>query len=722
MRAGLGLPASSLGAVEPRGDMDVMLSMRAQGIISSPTRDKFNLQEFASNTAPRSPTASQAGFTTKPSSASSHSVRSQKTLPKTSSSGAVSALKGLFNASTRPRSASQSSTIDSGRSHREVPEESSFTTMGNNLLGLLRSNTNVSDGHISQPALPRPSTAPSHNLPFGASAVSVAQRLDRKIVVDRQPIHTERNGTQIIADRATRVKSMSDTFALQPAPRKRWTSTGPSPSIASVTSEDSHVYSQSIGNRSESRVSSYGRTDSESPPSPSAMFRGFTFGTPEQKPRAPSLTSVSTLASGEYATGPERLSVERSSSSTKRSSKRWSRQLPQRLTPPSGPPPAVPSSQGSIRHMPHPYSGERERPQSRASSTRSMASGKSVVSSLPSFSNRASASSALSVNTAGTSHSHAANGGTPPRPSAVHRASMPPPPRPAPTSALPPAPNDATPKATTPPATKTSFRDSMTHRGFRLSLMAPKPPPSTVLPPRPDEVQFRTHRRSTSSSRNNGDLPSIPASPDLSKPLADLAESPFPPPLRPLPPTPHGAAPSPTPSRHTSLKQRLRILSAPSPSSPSFVESSTSSTSRPTTAASTTSPYTPSTFFSSSPATTPVGEKLTYFPNEPSFLQLYSPLTPFHTPKITVDALPPPSPETYPELTSLSPPPRRSSKQISFVEKETLSSDSSAAQDDRASRPSTSESKEAKSLQEPPSRPFSLSHHGSAISLGIVSM
>jgi hypothetical protein len=102
----------------------------------------------------------------------------------------------------------------------------------------------------------------------------------------------------------------------------------------------------------------------------------------------------------------------------------------------------------------------------------------------------------------------------------------------------------------------------------------------------------------------------------------------------------------------------------------------------------------------STPPTTPIGERITHLQDDPSFLQLnQTPISPID--HKTVRRLPflPGQNVSFPELTSLSPPPRRGSRR---------------------------HGKEVEDLQETPEPTddhlISLSQHGSVISLGIVSM
>lgn len=631
----------------------MMLSMRAQGLITSPTS---TISPKSQNAAPA---LSQSDHNYA-SSISSH--RSQATVARSISSGAVSTLKGLFTGSTRPRSASRATSIDS--QDREPAQDESFASMGSHLLGSIRPN--------AADAMPGAHVITTHaSLPYAGSVLSAEHRLERKIVTDRHTHWASIEPTPpVVKERATRTLSLG--ASLQPPPRKRWTSIGP-------TSQEHRGNSATDGTQENAETAS--------------RLSGSEFRTADQRARAPSLQSVSTFASAENG-----LSAERSSSSTKRSSKRWSRQggvLPRRLTPPSGPPPSVPTdSANTLDVFSNTHAADRR--SSQASSIHSAASQRSVVSNLPSFSKRASGSSFLSIPGSNASQSPSVS-----RPTSIqsHRLSMPPPPRPAPTFAPPLAPDQDGPKSDPFPSSKPSFRDSVAHRTFRRSMIAPKPPPSAVLPPRPDEVEFKTsHRRNSSAGSYTylTSLDSIPASPI---PAAHTL-SPFPPPVGPLPPTPVTSLPAASPppsrpvSRQLSLKRRLRILSAPSSSSgQSAIQALNGSTSptRPLTA----TPVVPL-----SPPSTPIAEKITIYQNDPSFLQINTPVTPYLTPP---RALPTP-PEPYPEVTSLSPPPRRGSKQISVVEAEAL-----PVEDEKP--PLDGER-----------RMMSLSRPGSVISLGIMSM
>ncbi|PPR05352.1 hypothetical protein CVT24_007966 [Panaeolus cyanescens] len=664
VRAGL-TPAHTSVSNEPRGDMDVMLSIRAQGLVTSPPP--------TTPTSPTRPTPTSPTLSTQnelksnyASSISSQSARSHTSpIKQPTAVNAVSALKGLFN-STRPRSASRAASIDSERIQDRDTHEGSFASIGTNLLNIWRSGTPDTQTAVTVPSSP----VTQHSAPFGGQ---IERRLDHRIVSDRPPIQwTSSESSVVNKDRANKTLSLG-ALSLQPPPRKRWTSVGPSNFPTMDVLPDDNQATITRTSYSLSRMSS-DKAEVEVPPSPASG--SFAFGSPEQRPRAPSLQSVSTYASGDQRVSFEQASVSTKRSSGTRSARRWSRHaaLPTRTNAPTEPPPAVPAQIGV-----HPFAAEQH-----ASPVSSQGSPHSFVSGLPTFSKRHSGSSALSFNSTST-HSHtvpntnataAANTLNPLsitiRPPSAHRVSMPPP-RPAPTTALPPAPTDDV-SATiisepAPQPAKGSIRNSMVQRSFRIPIIAPKPPPSTTLPPRPDEIT-QTHRRS--SSIGNGSayptiLESIPASPVPALAITPKAVNPFPPPLGPLPPTPP-TPPIPeksiqaTTKRSTSIKQRLRILSAPSGSQ----TAAKLQLPRPSTMVAF-----PNSFPTTSTPATPIAEKITLFQNDPSFLQMNTPTMDALTPSLTLFNQPP-APEVA-EITSLSPPPRRGSKQLLDTDLESLS-------------------------------------------------
>ncbi|TBU61884.1 hypothetical protein BD310DRAFT_920081 [Dichomitus squalens] len=772
VRAGLGALTHSNG-VEPRGDLDVMLSMRAQGIFTPPppATPVTSMSSAASHNM-------TAGGTTSSPVPSLRSISPQLSRPP---SVAVSALRGLFGAN-RPRSPS-AATLDtsmnvvSERDGTETPppmEDSSFGRAGTSLLSMLRSNSVSGERPLSPttpissvPTTPRVGTTSPVDLPIQMGLISPpgpVPSLDQKILQDHDrdsllpSIGRDRNiGLGLtglnggsLDEHVTRFHSSGipsfGSASLQPPPRRRaWTASGAPPVARANGDRNGFAYThanlstaETLGVRhngsaflSPPVTTSPAMSTSTSPsvnspsttsspkfspspslsPSLSANGGGGLSASPSKddgQPRS-SWSSVSSLGSGEQQ--PPRTSFEFGT-------KRWSRQgvLPRRLSPPNGPPPATPpsgpaplspSSPGRTslhQQRPHPYAADS--PPSRSSSQRSAHSPQSIISGFQSFSKRASGSSQRSDSTVSTTQSHAtpaARGSgllgqaltlsmpqatTHVRPRSSHRVSMPPPQRPVPSMALPPTPQSGvdefgsggsgrteviplpspmplpTLKAypTRPPhsapATKTTFRETFTLRASRFSLSPPTTqPPSSALPPRPDEVpatRASRHRRSTSGGTPN--LPTIPASPN---PLITPAA----PPNGPLPPPPI----APTPSRPTPtllIKRRLRMLSAPSPSPPPSVPIPNP----PSPAPSSINPY--------SVPSTPIGEPIISFQNDTSFMSIsttppQSPLSVISPP--LVSPLLPPPPEQSPEMrgiTSLSPPPRRGSKQISVLQME----------------------------------------------------
>ncbi|KAF4617424.1 hypothetical protein D9613_006089 [Agrocybe pediades] len=678
VRAGI-IPAHTLGNNEPRGDMDVMLSIRAQGLVTLPTPRQSGVPALAPILIPQGD--SKGNYAP---SISSRSVRSQSTAPKSPPPpGPVSTLKEFFTNAVRPRSGSRAASVDSERLDRDNKDDS-FVTAGTNLMSILSPNTSQGD---NQSINTMPSTPVVKNLPFsGTSNPPVGWRTDQNVAEQRPIKWATTEPFKDIKDRANKTMS-TGALSLQPPPRKRWTSTGSSNPVKHVTSTPSGAgaprrasLSLSIGT---------GHKAEKEPPS-SQTIDTVEFGSTPQRPRTPSLHT-----SPDEGNRPEgTISNATKRNSDGRGVRRWSRQgiLPTRPTPPSDPPPAIPTLQppsiirsGSSDQAPSPIS--------------SQSSQKSVVSALPTFANkRASVSSARSINSFSTSHSNSgslssSHHATPSmiRTTSSHRSSMPPP-RPAPTSALPPAPTDVkqdSPKTqdTSVNGSKASYRNSVGHRTFRLSAMisAPKPPPSTTLPPRPDDPEYEARRRSTSNGSANGNylqgnnkLQTIPASPTP----PPKAINPFPPPAGPLPPPPMfssepgstsnglptSSLPAPPPKRSTSLKERLRLISAPS--STSGQQHIPSQARLPLTSTTTATSLSSSQKVTTSPPTTPLplpGD--TTFRNDSSFLQMYTPVMQTLPPPQSI-SMPLPPDDVLTELPSLLPPPRRGSKQL--IESELL--------------------------------------------------
>lgn len=563
--------------------MDVMLSIRTQGIMTSVTRP-----------------ATAVSVTEK--SFSSRSVHSLKTAVKPPASPtSLSALKGLFIG--RPRSGSRPASLDTERDQ----ERESFPTLSNGPPNMLRSSTPDSPTAVSIQGVSAVQTNTAYTVP--AEPIGY---LDRKILTAPHPSWTRSIPTNV----ETTAHKTDIILPLQPPPRKRWTASGLSTLNTNV---DSHAVSYSgRPNSLQLQNSNMSMDKSELDLSSPLQIDTPHFGTPEYRPRASSLQSVSTFASGDH-----RISTERSSISTKRSSiRRWSKQslLPSPMSPPIDPPPPVPH-------------------QANANTS-------------PPFSKRTSGESSRST----TSSSKYSSQGMRVRGSV-------PPPRPAPTSALPPAPIDVDqdelnhdvlkPLETISGTPKTPFRASSVHRSSRLSMVAPKPPPSTSLPPRPDDPDYQiSRRRSSSESRYPTTLESIPGSPLPSTARDDLLpQETLPQPTLPLPVPP--VAQIPSSNRVASLKQRLRMLSTSSVSAVPAIGRSRLSTDRSSIDLS--SSIIQPTF---SPPSTPIAEKIMPIQDD-SFLQLYTPITPTapFIPQISSH-----DSETV-ALTSLSPPPRRGPKQ-----------------------------------------------------------
>ncbi len=357
--------------------------------------------------------------------------------------------------------------------------------------------------------------------------------LQRKIVrgdhgADSASDRTDIEGFALTA--RCRTKGSGTGTSLQPPPRKRRTSGA----VASPTSET---------------VTSTGETDvepaprfSDEPPQPSSP-RLSRFGSPQQRPRVPSVQSVSTMGSTDNGT-----SQDRSSVSTSRSARRWSRQsvLPARSFFSGGPQSGSPLS---AHLQSHPFAADQNI--DRTSSNHS-ADKNSLPGFTPSNPRRASTASAFSVKSAGTSQSLVPPQGRTSRPSSAHRTSMPPPSKPAPTSALPPAPGESSPSS----PTRASFRESVAVRVGRLSATVSRPTTAS-----PDEKSVKSHRRASIGSyflqpphyyNSTSSLKDVPSYSDLHSPR----------PIRPLPPTPttpqtpDSSTPPPPPAQRESLFKR----------------------------------------------------------------------------------------------------------------------------------------------------------------------
>lgn len=706
---------------EPRGDLDVILSMRAQGLISSPvspfdnsnghtlrghgpvspTHSTFTTESnqsspvsllsrshsnSASNTYSTAATSTLGGESAL-TDATSHAGGSNSPTPRASIS-ATTALKSLFTiGGTRPRSPSSASFTPppaAGDDDHDVHPEDSFGHAGTSLMGMVRSNSYVSD----RPITPAPSTIhgtsrvgtpiiPSETHPYFLER-KILPDSDRHLMVDEtdgEPIMLKRPNTNSLG--LGRPRDIDERFippgrvssegiasvALQPPPPRKRAGTVNTVTV-SVSSPpeapSSYSYAHANSSTAESLGVSLGVRNSSllTPPVPVTPLASTT--RPKDRRTRASWSSASTYASGEQSP----------SSPDEAKSRRWSRRssLPQRMSPPyplvSSPPSSPKSQEIRAPSFHHPYASE----SNSLSRSSSLGSGRSRMSELnvrPFSSKRASASSMQ-----GSSTSHATQTSAvvskpilaSVRQRTSHRASMPPPQRPAPNVALPPTPAEnganAAPSTTPSPPTQSlstpkTFRESLTLRGNkRLSTSPPTLPPSFSLPPRPDEPGYRppvnAHRRSSSQGNPN---PLILPANSIPSALIQNQTSVSPPNLS-LPPPPS------SPTRPTSMiKRRLRILSSPPTSPPKTAPP------MPPVDVDPDSSFNPISIPESPINNTPIGEPITTLQNNPNFL-LMSPPTP---PRLSfIDDTP----------QGLSPPPRRSSRQVSTpdTEKEAVQS------------------------------------------------
>lgn len=653
VRAGLGLPTSNYGGAEPRGDMDVMLSMRAQNLISSRNRGmnsnsgSGNYVNGTSNssTTPQSPTLTK------------FQPPSSSVSPKLP----MSTLKGLFSGPNRSRTPSLVGSNGSVKAEEPSPHQSSFnsihpthhhhppptTSAGTHILNRLRGN---SDARPLSPLGYTPSVAsistttnnhvcgnPGYSISGGVDSPLSSVELERKILLDQTDTTmsgapgsnwtTTQRKQSLISQQLTGLNGLMNSVSspLQPPPWRKQ-STGPSSvtrslpeSQVDLSEPDPTTYRYLHTNTS--AVESFGIHNTHPPgrrsmngtrpsldigPSRDSYGSGGGNGSGigaggsvkgslgvEKRTRPPSWNSASSITES-ITSGP----------------KRWSRQgvLPKRLTPPSGALPAIPVS-GLEEEAPttprvaspHPYSFDGERSSSRSSSYSTQNSQPNSLSnsnanspqngfSTTSFLKRQSGSSFQSAtsmsNVSSQAHTRAStgsgigNGGVGSyiswsSLSIQNRLSLAPPQRPAPNTALPPTPTEqdsqntspslSNANPTTPSSSKSSFRESLTQRALRLSLIGvpQKAPPTTNLPPRPDDPSFvEGHRRSGSSgglsiggTPRSTTLYTIPGSPSPTEGDPDV-----------LPP----ALIEKERQQNTlnlNLKQRLRMLSAPASTS-----------------------------------------------------------------------------------------------------------------------------------------------------------
>lgn len=752
VRAGLDVPTQLDGGNEPKGDMDVMLSMHLQRIISAHPIKPSTAVPPPSPSIPASPSPSP----------SLHSLR----INNPSSPSPTIAMKGMFSG-TRSRSPSVegSPTLTYPPGHAE----DSFSAAGTGLLAMLRTKSSTDSSTSPCHSLPLPPYVPGQGSPApslrSTNATVILTASDLKISKERDApefstVVPEASSSSTTPGSITSpAPSFSPpgtlTFSLQPPPRKSKHAVA---TPATFPHESQGMYKQASGNCSvagnfgiPSRRSGDVTPRDTPPVSPdSSSFSGgqsgsFSpnsgFSVPHGGERTRTLGNGTVNSS---SPGSGSVPTDKLSQSTA-ITKRWSRQgvlIPKQPTPPSGPPPSVPpslenshrTSEESGISIPVTYAS----PRSSSSHSQAPISPQSGSSLSPIFWKRVSGSSTHSASSASTSDSQGRSqirvpfgvesfppslgsvvgNGMSSRPmsmsvygsspvvhiGAAKRRSMPPP-RPAPNFAPPPAPTalgytpGPVPLTMPAPALQKSFRSSVAQRALRLSLTSPKPPPSSALPPRPDEVTFVLgHRRSSSSGKSDLHPTSVPSSrPTLSLSKNSNAVQCTPPPTRSL----------------SSIRQRLRNLSTP-PTSPYPVQppsllpsiqvstldlSDDNDDDLPT-------PCYPS--FG-------LGEHIMTIQNDPSFLQLSSPTTstvPKPPPRSPLRSMSPTSstmngfrtPPLEPgcDFVALSPPPpRRGSKP-------------------RVVRPETLDVERSGSAQPEESKLVALSQRGSVVSLGFV--
>jgi hypothetical protein len=687
------------------------------------------------------------------------------------------AMKGIFSG-TRSRSPSVegSPTLTYPPGHAE----DSFSAAGTGLLAMLRTKSSTDSSTSPCHSLPLPPYVPGQGSPapslrstnatviFTASDLRISKERD---VPELSTVVPEASSSSTTPGSITSpAPSFSPpgtlTFSLQPPPRKCKHAVATSP--ATLPHESQGMYKQASGNCSvagnfgvPSRRSGDVTPRDTPPVSPdSSSFSGgqsgsFSpnsgFGVPYGREQTRTLLGNGLVNPSSFGGGS--VPTDKLLQSTA-ITKRWSRQgvpIPKQLTPPSGPPPPAPpslennhrTSEESGISIPVTYPADRS-PSNSSSNLHSRAqiSPQSGSSLSPTFWKRGSVASTHSTSSTSTCESQgrsqirvpfgvesfhsslgsAVGNGASSRPmslsvygsspvvhiGATKRRSMPPP-RPAPNFAPPPAPTvqgytpGSVPLTMPASAPQKSFRSSVAERALRLSLTSPKPPPSSALPPRPDEVTFVLgHRRTSSTGKPDLHPTSVPSSRTLS--LSKKSNS---------------VQCTPPPPRSLSIRQRLRILSTP-PTSPYPVRppSLLPSIQVSTLDLSDDNDDDPPTPHYPSPQPFGLGEHIMTIQNDPSFLQLSSPIT------STVPKPPPRSPlrsmlptssmmngfRTSPlepdcDFVALSPPPPRRGSKPRVV---------------TVTRPETLEVERSGSAEPEESKLVALSQRGSVVSLGFV--
>ncbi|KAI0252164.1 hypothetical protein BJV78DRAFT_1352586 [Lactifluus subvellereus] len=574
VRAGLGIPSNPSGVPEPRGDLDVMLSMRMQGMLPSPAKPSSNLPDEPEDTNKILHIGPSGEGVSSP---KPPSLRSRPVTPR-SPTGVLS-LKSLFSVSgsgsARPRSPSLARATS--------PDAASSKSLGSAASSLLSMRT-VADSPLIKPYSMLPPTGPG---------------LDTTVQMPRKIIDTQSN-----LDWSPLESSSKSAVTILPPHRPMSPSLNPPPprKRAYTTNEHRTSTSPDIG----WLVYNHGNASSAG-----------SFGVPVPQPIRPRLERASSERSK-----PRTGSVSSTSTTTENgSARRWSRQsssLPT-FTPVSdssistaaGSQP--PSWQNGPQQVLPSHASERS-PSPSSPSQRTLPS---IISSLHVSSKRASASGSLYSVSTTSSSAHPFSLAR--SPGSGHRLSVPPPPRPAPSTALPPTPSGSDTEApiAAPTATVKVRRNSLARRALRLSLGPPAP--STQVHPQvlPDANSGTGTRPASRSHSRSTSVDSVPRSNSSHGHVISsaLLDPPTPPPTCPLPPPPPSppspSTPTPASPRTTTFKQRLRILGTSGRSTP------------PPPAISTAVPPTLSTLeIPSSLPVTPIGERIAHISPDADFLHL----------------------------------------------------------------------------------------------------
>ena len=544
------MPTNSRMSLGPKGDLDVMLSLRAQDVASFRSQTQMN----PTMTGDQTELARKRGASSPaPTMRSWSGERKNNENRLSSPPGRMVSLKGLFSVPGRTRSMSQSTDRSDASSPPSPTEPSSFTSRGTTLLSMIRPANEDGYQEAIEPdsgIVPTSSTTANHviSVPILTTEAifsNAEMNMDRTSLKSRDRELPEWYSIQSRQHvRGDSSSSVNASPALLPPPRSKrpWTSAG---LLGNVNREQlpTENGNSTLRKSFQSTLSNQsGRPSLEGkgrPPSPSGSLGApGVFGSPDMKSKDNRRGSLSSSVSSFISPPSERdQSLGRSNSAIQQRFRVG--RVPKMLAPPSGPPPSVPSipSQSSSgTSEKNTFMSPDSRPPSRSSSVRSN-SNSDVMQNGTNPGRRLSTSSGLS-SVSSQSNVKALNGirhnSLSPK-----RASVPPPQRPAPTSALPPTPpqvNGA--KQDNSPPRRTSFRDSLSHRSLRFSLT---PPPVKNSLQSEDAFRRRSLSNGSSVSSNHSLAP------------------PAPPPTGPLPPIPQDL----TPIRQ-SFRERLRMKSAPS--------------------------------------------------------------------------------------------------------------------------------------------------------------